>query len=115
LYAKKATAGQSAFNVAVADFFNAPNIQEIDISAYTGQVGSLIRVRATDDFNVADVFVHITNADGSLVEEGAALLQSNGVDWVYTATKQNDSFAGDKITVTVTDIPRNTTVEEKAM
>ena len=115
LYANKTTAGQSAFNVAVADFFNAPNIQEIDVSAYTGQVGSVIRVRATDDFNVADVSVHIANVDGSLVEEGAALLQPNGVDWIYTATQQNDSLAGDKITVMVTDIPRNTTVEEKVL
>lgn len=63
-------------NVAVADFFNAPNIQEIDVSAYTGQIGSVIRVRATDDFNVNDVFVHITNADGSLVEEACCLVTS---------------------------------------
>jgi hypothetical protein len=115
LYAKKTSAGQSFFNVAVADFFNAPNIQEIDVSAYTGQVGSIIRVRATDDFDIAGIFLHITNADGSLVEEGAVLLQANGVDWIYTATQLNDSLAGDKITVTVTDIPRNTTVEEKVL
>jgi len=115
LYAQKASAGQSAFNVAVADFFNAPNIQEIDVSAYNGQLGSTIRVRATDDFTVESVIVHIVNGDGSLVEVGNAILQANGVDWLFAATKINESIAGDKITVTVTDIPHNNTVQEKTL
>lgn len=113
LYADKASAGQSAFNVAVADFFNAPNIDEIDVSQYTGQIGSTVRVRATDDFNVVSVFVHIANADSSLVEEGNAILQANGVDWIYTAIKLNASLDGDKITVTASDVPHNNAVQDK--
>ena len=115
LYANKTTAGQSAFNVAVADFFNAPNIQEIDVTAYTGQIESTIRIRATDDFTVESVSVHIVNGEGSLVEDGNAILQPNGVDWLFTATKLNESLVGDKITVTASDIPHNNTVQEKTL
>jgi hypothetical protein len=115
LYEQKKTAGQSAFNVAVADYFNAPNIHEIDVSAYTGQIGSTIRIRVTDDFTVKSVFVHITNADGSLVEEGNAVLQPNGVDWLYTAIQLNESLNGDKIAVTAYDIPHHAAVEEKVL
>jgi len=115
LYAQKTSAGQSAFNVAVADFFNAPNIQEIDVTAYTGQIGSTIRIRAIDDFTVESITVHIVNGDGSLVEDGSAILQANGVDWLFTATKLNESLDGDKITVTVSDIPQNVAVEEKVL
>ena len=39
--------------------------------------------------------VTIANADGSLVEEGDAVLQPNGLDWVYTATADNPSLEGD--------------------
>ena len=115
LYEQKKSAGQSAFNVAVADYFNAPNIHEIDVSTYTGQVDSTIRIRATDDFAVKVVSVHIANADGNLVEEGNAVLQTNGIDWVYTATQTNESLDGDRITVKVSDTPHNTAVEEKVL
>jgi hypothetical protein len=114
-YEQKKSAGQSAFNVAVADYFNAPDIHEIDVSAYTGQIASTIRVRVTDDFTVKSVLVHIANADGSLVEEGNAVLQPNGVDWLYTATQTNESLVGDRITVKAFDIPHNAAVQEKTL
>lgn len=79
-YAEKASGAKSAYNVAAADFFAAPDIDEIDVSNYTGAVDDTIRVMATDDFKVTEVVVTIINADGSLVEEGDAVLQSNGLD-----------------------------------
>ena len=115
IYTEKTAPGKSAYNVAVADYFNAPNIKEVDLSNYTGEVGSTIRVKATDDFEVAGVQVKIANADGTLVEVGSALSQSDGLFWLYTATKLNESLLGDKITVTVSDIPGNSTVEEKTL
>lgn len=107
LYYEKATPGQSAYNVAVADFFNAPDIKEVDLSAYTGQVGSTIKVKAVDDFKVVKVQVQIAGVDGTLVEKGDAVLQADGLHWVYTATKQNATPTGDKITVTAWDMPNN--------
>lgn len=99
--------GVTAYNVAVADMLQAPKIEQIDLSGYTGQIGDTIRVRAYDDFKVASVTVHIYNADGSLVEEGNAV--ENGLDWVYTATQMNADLSGDKIVVRATDIPNNLT------
>jgi hypothetical protein len=114
-YAEKAHEGQSAFNVAVADFFSAPEIQEIDVSEYTGVVGSKIKVVATDDFKVAEVKVTIQNSDNTLVEEGNAVMNVNGIDWIYTATVANASLAGDKIMIEVSDIPGNETSVQQVM
>ncbi|HCR89324.1 MAG TPA: hypothetical protein DIW50_02445, partial [Prolixibacteraceae bacterium] len=57
LYAVKATDGRSAFNVAVADYFNAPRIELINMDGYTGAVGSTIIITVTDDFAVSSVHV----------------------------------------------------------
>ncbi len=112
LYAAKATGGRSAFNVAVADFFNAPQIEEINLGNYSGAVGSTITITVTDDFAVSSVHVKIENMDGSLVEEGEAVPADTEIDWVYTATVTNDNLAGDKITVTAYDMPGNTDDQE---
>ncbi|GET49099.1 hypothetical protein RCZ02_19300 [Capnocytophaga felis] len=103
--------GVTAYNVAVADMLQAPKIEQIDLSGYTGQVGDTIKVRAYDDFKVTSVTVHIYNSDGSLVEEGNAV--DNGLDWVYTATQINADLSGDKIVVRATDLPTNTTESVK--
>src|SRR6476661_8292798 len=41
-YQQKAKPGQSAYNVALADFFRAPQIGDLDISGYNGQAGSTV-------------------------------------------------------------------------
>lgn len=97
--------GITGYNVAVADLLNAPDIESIDLSGYTGDPGNLIKITATDDFEVVAVTVKIENADGSLVEEGSAV--NNGAEWIYTATVSNPDLAGDKITVTASDAPAN--------
>ncbi len=97
--------GISAYNIAVADLFNAPEIEEINLSLYTGNLGDVIAVKVTDDFKVVQVKVSIHNADGTLVEEGAAVEQ--GTEWIYTATVKNDNLAGDKITIQASDLPEN--------
>ena len=114
-YQAGAPVGQNAYNVAVADFMHAPNINEIDISGYSGKVGDQIKVNATDDFTVKEVAVGIFNEDGSEVEHGLAQLSANGVDWVYTATVNNDSLTGDKIVVQASDLPGHTTLGEKLL
>lgn len=111
-YQEVAEEGQSAYNVAVADFLNAPSIEEIDVSKYTGQPGSTINVQAYDDFKVAEVQVAIYNSDGSLVEKGFAVQQPDLADWLYTATTQNGDLAGDKVVVRVSDVPGNLTQME---
>jgi len=108
-YDAEAKRGQSAFNVAFADFLSAPKIDVVDLTNYDGSIGSTITVRCLDDFKVESVFVKIENADGSIADQGDAVLDSNGLDWVFTATASNASLPGDKITVTATDSPGNET------
>ncbi|GET33183.1 hypothetical protein PbJCM13498_20460 [Prolixibacter bellariivorans] len=114
-YQASAEGGQTAFNVAVADFFNAPHIDEVDVSNYTGQPGSFIRIRAVDDFNIAEVTVTIQNGDSSEVESGAAQPEDGMIWWRYTATANNESLEGDKIIIRVSDVPGNITEEEKGL
>jgi hypothetical protein len=99
--------GSSVYLVALADFLNAPKFDEIDVSKYVGNPGNTIRIRVTDDFMVKTVEVTINDQDGSLVEQGAAYKQPNGVDWLYTAAVQNSSLTGDKIVVKASDLPGN--------
>lgn len=115
LYQASATDEKTAYNIAVADFFNAPQITDVDLANYNGQIGSYIQVRATDDFDVVAVSVTIQNADGSIVESGNAALQPGSSWWRYTATTTNESLEGDKITVRATDIPGNHADMEKAI
>jgi len=114
-YAAQAKNGQSAYNVAVADFFYAPNIQSIDLSNYAGAVGNTIVITVTDDFKVVAVRVKIYNADGSLVEEGEAAQQAVGTRWQYTATVANPGISGDKIIVQAIDSPNNMSAKEQIL
>lgn len=110
LYEKAAKKDQSAYNVAVRDAFKAPEITGINTALYTGEIGSKITVRAIDDFKVAGVRVKITNADGVVIEQGDAVLQGNGLDWVYTASVLNDLVQGSRIEARAVDLPANETV-----
>jgi hypothetical protein len=114
LYDAAAKKGKKLVNVAVADLFNAPDIEQIDLSGYSGNVGDRIRIIASDDFAVKSVHVRITNADGSLVEEGNA---AQGVSklWIYTAAQSNEQLDGDKIVVSASDLPGNVTTEEETL
>ncbi|HLK97310.1 MAG TPA: hypothetical protein VK364_06045 [Hymenobacter sp.] len=105
----------SAYTVAVADYLNAPDIRQVDFSAYRGQIGDVILVQATDDFALAQVRVQIQNPDGTLVEEGTATPDPDGFTFRYVTTAANAALAGDKITVTVTDRPGNLTTQQATL
>lgn len=105
--------GQPVFSLTVADFFNAPSVDEVDLSAYAGRVGDAIAIRAHDDFDVTAVSVAVTKADGSAVEEGAATeTPANSGRWVYTATAVVPTGTSVRIAVTATDRPGHAGVKE---
>ena len=114
LYADAAKAkGKPVFSLTVADFFNAPTVDEVDVSAYTGAVGDVIVILATDDFDVASVAVAIADAAGNAIEAGAAT--ETPVDsgrWVYTATAAVATGTTVRITVTALDRPGSVAAEE---
>jgi len=114
-YKEAADEGESAYNVAVADFMHAPDIEEINFSKYTGKVGSTITITVTDDFKVAEVSVTILNEDGTEVEHGMAQLAAGGLQWIYTATADNNALTGDKIIIRASDMPGHITEKEQAL
>lgn len=115
IYAAKANTskGQTPYNIAIADFLTAPEIENIDVSSYFGNIGDKIKITVTDDFEVKEVHVKIESSDGSIIEEGNAI--NNGVEWEFTASVLNPDLSGDKISVTAKDLPANTTELQKTL
>lgn len=101
--------GKAAYHAALTDFLNPPEITHVDCTGYTGQPGSRIHVLACDDFKVVSLSVQILAADGTVIESGAAHVQVNGVEWVYTATVENVLTAGSCVKVKARDLPGNET------
>jgi hypothetical protein len=114
VYGQRAGSGQSAYHLAIADFLHAPVIHAIGTEDYTGQPGSTLTARVTDNFKVAGVRVRIEPADGSPGEEGPAVQQKDGLTWVYTA-QAAVYLPGCRITVTATDLPGNVTVVQQVL
>jgi len=110
--AAKTSKTKSPFNIAVADFLNVPEIQDVDISGYTGQADEAIIVKAFDDFLVKQVRVTIQKPDGVEVENGLAEQDEFG-DWRFSTTASNDSVDGSKIIIEVMDHPGNKAIREE--
>jgi hypothetical protein len=93
---------QTGYNVAVADWFNRPEILEIDLSGWTEGSSGVIRVRAQDDAKVQQVDVIISDKNGTLLEEGLAS-ESGALWWEYNTTQA----AADNMRVTAAarDLP----------
>jgi hypothetical protein len=93
---------QSPYNMAVADWFHAPEILDVDATAWHGAVGQVIRVKAMDDVQVTQVNVVITDNAGAVLEQGQAV-RADGLWWQYTTT----ATAADnpRIVATARDLP----------
>jgi len=97
------------FSVAVADYFNAPIIHEVNVFGYSGNIGDTILISASDDFEVAKVHVMIADDQGTMIENGEAVETAPGSEqWIYTATVQGQPVA--KIQVVAVDRPGGTAV-----
>ncbi|MCF6402866.1 hypothetical protein L3C95_10050 [Chitinophaga filiformis] len=95
--------GQNAYNMAVKDAYNSPEIQSIRLEKEE------VVVTAKNEFRVAEVEVKVVDADGVVTESGRAVLGWNGVDWHYKATALP---AGGKVVVEVENLPGRYTVKE---
>jgi hypothetical protein len=109
LYTKGITPKKNAaFRVAHTDFLNPPKIHYIRARGYTGAVGNLVSVKATDDFLVRAVKVTIYSADGKILESGdAENLRLKPFMWRYRATVPNPQVAGSMIKAVASDTPGN--------
>lgn len=114
-YKAAAKTGQSAYNVALADAFRAPEIKGVDSSTYTGLPQSVITIRVEDDFRVQSVYVTILDTGGAIVEEGPAVNTAQGPIWSYTAVNTLATLPGSTIKVQATDLPGNAVILEHAL
>ena len=107
IYITKANGGsKNPYNIAVGDWFNRPEILEVDMSGWSNGDGGTIRVRAQDDVQVQQVMVKIADAEGALLEEGEA--QDIGALWWEYRTAQNGANAL-RVTVSAKDLPGHVT------
>ena len=114
-YAAAAKPWQTAHNVAFADAFKAPVIADLRTTAYAGQVGDKLLVKATDDFEVANVTLAIFDASGTKLEEGPCILEDNNIDWAYVCTVTNPVIMGSRILVSASDLPGNRVALEQTL
>ena len=90
----------------MADFFNAPSVDEVDLSGYGGAVGDQIVIQASDDFGALGVNVALTDGAGSPLESGAALeTPADSGRWVYSATSAVATGTTVRIAITASDRP----------
>ncbi len=92
------------YHVAISDSSNPPEIREVDVSAWDGGTGQVIRVMAVDDVQVTQVKVSIMYDAETVLEEGEAV-QDGDAWWSYVTTTAVGS--GAHVLVTVRDLPGN--------
>lgn len=114
-YQAMAKGGQTAFNVAFQDAYHSPELSALNTDGYRGQIQNPIVVRAIDNFKVDSVRVLIIDAEGSLVEQGNAVAEANGLDWKYLCTQAHADLPGTVIRVIARDLPGNETLLEKTL
>lgn len=94
---------QTPYNVAMADWFHAPEVKEIDMEAWTGAAGGVIRIKALDDVQVTQVNVVITDDEGSTVLEQGAAVNAGGGWWTYTT--QTEISGSPRVVASARDLP----------
>ena len=103
IYITKANGGaKSPYNLAVADWFNRPEILEVDMSGWTNGDGGTIRVRAQDDVKVTSVKLTIADENGTPLEEGEAV-DAGALWWEYSTAQ---AYAVNmRVTAAARDLP----------
>lgn len=81
------TTGVSAYYFAILDWFEAPEVLEINVDSWTGKPGQTIRVKARDNIGVAVVTVVIRDLDDNVVEMGEAVPFKEGSPWWKYTTR----------------------------
>ncbi|WP_295121224.1 hypothetical protein [uncultured Chitinophaga sp.] len=114
IYKAASTPAKSVHNLAVSDYFHAPEITALNISEYNGLPGDMIRIDAIDNFMVKSVSVSIYNQNNILVESGMAVQQA-GARWEYAATTLQEYTGGYRVCVAAKDYPGNETKREEVV
>jgi hypothetical protein len=97
---------KNAYNWALSDWFNRPEILEIDLSGWVNGEGGTIRVRAQDDVVVEGVKVTIADENGAFLEEGEAQ-EASALWWEYNTAQAAANNM--RVTVAARDLPGHVT------
>ncbi len=112
-YQAKTEPGQSAFNLAFADYMKAPVFVEAPaFSEYSGQQNASLEVLVKDDFKVTSVHFSVLDADGIVLESGEAAGTGDSPLWVYQTTAEHADLAGATVKIVAKDLPGNETTAE---
>jgi len=106
--------GIPVFALTLGDFLNAPAVDEIDLSGYSGKANEPIRIRASDDVEVSGVSVAIRDQGGAVLEHGVAAKAAGSLSWTYTTTTALQAGQAVSIEVSATDLPGHTTTRTQA-
>jgi hypothetical protein len=79
--------GVSAYYIAIADWFEAPEVLEINVDAWTGKPRQTIRIKARDNIRVAGVTVMIRDVNDNVLEIGEATQSKSGNSWWHYTTR----------------------------
>lgn len=103
----------NAHTVASCDYLNTPEIHYVRLPGYSGIAGDVIRIKATDDFQVTSVNVEIKSGKGQFLEKGPAeRYRRKPFMWVYKTSVANPDVPGSILRVTASDRPGNRAVLE---
>jgi hypothetical protein len=106
-------AGTSVYMLCRRDWYRPPEIDEIKLQKYSGQIGQVIRFTVHDEIGAETVAVTLSDADlGDLIEKGEAVEEYPGSGhWMYTATQQVAAGRQVRVLIEATDYPGNTGAE----
>lgn len=110
-YLARATINQTAYNVAMKDYWNSPELRRLNDRDYRGEVGDILTLVIHDVLYVREVKVEILDADGELIESGQAQPDSDITTWIYEVTEPNPDYENCSYRVTMVDTPQHVTVD----
>lgn len=73
---------KTAYNIALSDWFNPPEILAVHTDMRPGQPGASIQIQARDDVLVTEVTVIISDDTGCVLDHGQASPHMEG-EWLY--------------------------------
>ena len=97
---------QRAHNMAIADFYQPPEIKSIDFAQCKGRINDPISIVAVDLLKVVKLTVSIMDVSGRLLESGDALMTGRW-KWEYRLTNNYSSIEQMTAKVTAWDKPGN--------
>ena len=92
--------------LAVTNYLTPIEVDDVNVSGYTGAIGDKIIVEAEDLVAITGVTITIEDSTGALVERGDCVNDPEFDNWVYTVTEGVDSVTGFYITARVTNYPK---------